>query len=108
MEENSGINKKQRANTVMSALAAPTAAKGADAKGKAKHRTGRSPASKKSSKSDRMRVIEGGARKRSPYVKDYIGQQLKAIYDDVLNQPVPSRFTDLVRELAAKSKTDGQ
>jgi hypothetical protein len=52
-----------------------------------------------------MRVIEGGSRKRSPDLNDHLGRQLKAVYDDVLRQPVPSRFTDLLRELASKPET---
>ena len=54
-------------------------------------------------RSEQMHVIEGGGRQRAPDVKDHIGRQLKAVYDDVLRQPVPSRFMDLLQELAAKS-----
>lgn len=107
MEENSGTSKKLRADTSASAVPAPgTPARRAGRK--AKHRTKAADSAKNDAKSEPMRVIEGGARKRSPDIKDHIGQQLKAVYDDILKQPVPARFTDLLRELASKSKMDGR
>jgi hypothetical protein len=54
--------------------------------------------------SEQIQVIEGGGRQRAPDVKDHIGRQLKAVYDDMMRQPVPSRFMDLLQELAAKSE----
>ncbi len=36
-----------------------------------------------------------------------IGQRLKAIYDDVLQQPVPDRFVQLLKELDGKQPTRG-
>ncbi len=41
-------------------------------------------------------------RERVP-IERQIGQQLKSIYDDVLAQPVPDRFLELLRELEAGS-----
>lgn len=41
---------------------------------------------------------------------EQIGRQLRGMYDGLLNQPVPDRLTDLVRQLesrAAHGKTDG-
>jgi Anti-sigma factor NepR len=32
-------------------------------------------------------------------IADQIGMQLRSIYDDVLAQPVPGRFLDLLRQL---------
>ena len=32
-------------------------------------------------------------------VQDVIGQQLRAMYDDLVNQAVPDRFTKLLQEL---------
>ncbi len=32
-------------------------------------------------------------------VQAYIGRQLRAVYDDVANQPVPDRFLDLMKQL---------
>jgi hypothetical protein len=108
MEEKSRTNEKLCADTVISGAAAPGApAGGAERKAKPRANGGKK-AQKCDSNSKQMRVIEGGARKRPPDVKDHIGLQLKAIYDDVLKQPVPARFTDLLQELASKSKTAGK
>jgi hypothetical protein len=104
MEENCGTSKKLRADTAISAVPAP-GAPGGGAVRKAKRRA---KSAKNNPKSEQMRVIDGGARKRPPDVKDHIGQQLKAIYDDILKQPVPARFMDLLHELASKSKLDGE
>ena len=42
--------------------------------------------------------------KRRPLdVKDHISRQLKALYDDVVNQPVPDRLMDIVNRLDEKS-----
>ncbi len=35
-------------------------------------------------------------------VQSYIGRQLRAIYDDVANQPVPDRFLTLMKQLDGK------
>lgn len=34
-----------------------------------------------------------------PQVQDHIGRQLRAVYDDVLQQPVPDRFRELMEKL---------
>ncbi|MCI0466928.1 MAG: hypothetical protein L0Y57_07995 [Beijerinckiaceae bacterium] len=39
-----------------------------------------------------------------PEIADQIGLQLRSIYDDVLAQPVPGRFLDLLQQLEAASK----
>ena len=36
-----------------------------------------------------------------PEVSDQIGRQLRSVYDDVLAQPVPDRFLDLLKDLDA-------
>ena len=43
-------------------------------------------------------------------VESHIGKQLKAVYDDVLNQPIPDRFLDLLSQLESKtgSKESGE
>ena len=46
-----------------------------------------------------MQVIEGGGAKTGPHVKTYIERQLKSVYDDILNQPIPDRFLDLLNAL---------
>ena len=59
-----------------------------------------------------MQVIEGGGVKPGPNVKSYIERQLKSVYDDVLNQPIPDRFLDLLNALdgppASSAKIVGQ
>lgn len=37
-----------------------------------------------------------------PNIQAHLGRRLKAVYDDVLRQPVPDRFADLL------SKLDGE
>jgi hypothetical protein len=43
------------------------------------------------------------SKKRIPNVKDHIGRQLRALYDEVAGQPVPDRFMELLNRLDAKS-----
>jgi hypothetical protein len=45
-------------------------------------------------------------KKRVPDVKDHISRQLRALYDEVANQPVPERFMDLLGRLDAKSQDE--
>lgn len=45
----------------------------------------------------------GSTRKRRPNVKDHIGRQLRALYDEVASQPVPDRFMELLNRLEVKS-----
>jgi hypothetical protein len=54
--------------------------------------------------SDTIEVIEGGGVKPGPNVKAYIERQLKSVYDDVLNQPIPDRFLDLLNGLGRKKE----
>ena len=37
-----------------------------------------------------------------PQVQEHIGRQLRAVYDDVLKQPVPDRFRELMEKLDQK------
>jgi hypothetical protein len=41
--------------------------------------------------------------KLGPDVKAKIGQQLRAMYNDVVNQGVPDRFAEILRRLDEKS-----
>ncbi len=61
----------------------------------------------------------GADRPRHPSISsdlaDQIGARLRSVYDDVLVQPVPERFMDLLRQLEggpaasfARAKKDGQ
>ncbi|HMF05592.1 MAG TPA: NepR family anti-sigma factor [Methylocella sp.] len=52
-------------------------------------------------------LMGGGPCPRKPASKseiaDQIGMQLRSIYDDVLAQPVPGRFLDLLQQLECTS-----
>lgn len=37
-----------------------------------------------------------------------IGQQLRAMYDDVVRQGVPDRFTELLKRLERNERTEGE
>jgi hypothetical protein len=39
-----------------------------------------------------------------PQIQDHIGRQLRAIYEDVLNQPVPDRFEELLEKLDRRAE----
>lgn len=41
-----------------------------------------------------------------PQIQDHIGRQLRALYDDVLSQPVPDRFKELMERLDHKGEDD--
>lgn len=41
-------------------------------------------------------------------VQARLGQQLRSMYDDVVNQGVPDRFTDLLNRLDNDGNKDGQ
>ena len=41
-------------------------------------------------------------------VQARLGQQLRAMYDDVVNQGVPDRFNDLINRLDGSGKKDPQ
>ena len=40
------------------------------------------------------------------HVDEHIGRHLKAVYDDVLNQPIPDRFLDLLNQLGTDKPED--
>jgi hypothetical protein len=48
----------------------------------------------------------GPTKKRPPDIKDHIGRQLRALYDEVASQPVPDRFMDLLNRLSEKSRDE--
>jgi hypothetical protein len=41
-----------------------------------------------------------------PQVQDHIGRQLRAMYDTVLNQPVPDRFRELMDRLDEREELE--
>jgi hypothetical protein len=51
----------------------------------------------------------GGAKpaKLGRDVQARLGQQLRAMYDDVLNQGVPDRFADLLNRIDSNGNKDG-
>ena len=51
----------------------------------------------KASGSDRSAHID-------PRVQTEIGKHLRAVYDDVINEPVPSRFMELLEQLERSAK----
>jgi len=46
--------------------------------------------------------------KLSREVQARLGQQLRSLYDDVVNQGVPDRFTDLINRINVTGNKDGQ
>ena len=41
-------------------------------------------------------------------VQDHIGRQMRAVYDDLLSQPVPDRFLELLQQLDDTGKPEGK
>lgn len=44
-------------------------------------------------------AAEGSSRPGVTDVQAYIGRQLRAVYDDVVKQPIPDRFLALMKQL---------
>ena len=42
---------------------------------------------------------DGAARTPDPMVEEAISRQLRKLYDDVASEPVPDRFTELLKQL---------
>jgi hypothetical protein len=40
-------------------------------------------------------------------MQQFIGRQLRAVYDDIAKQPVPDRFLELMKQLEGKSAAGG-
>ena len=63
---------------------------------------------RKSASAESPAVRETGAASKkpqlSPEIQVKIGQQLRKIYDDMVNQGVPDRFADLINRLDDKDK----
>lgn len=49
----------------------------------------------------------GAAARLGGEVENAIGRRLKAMYDDVLNEPVPDRFLELLAKLDRKEPPEG-
>ncbi|AXS40206.1 NepR family anti-sigma factor [Breoghania sp. L-A4] len=48
----------------------------------------------------------GGGREVDTDIHSRIGSQLKALYNDVVEQPVPDRFAELLRRLETQSASE--
>ncbi len=98
MDEKNGMKKKPSAVSARPAVRAPS---------------GRGPAAPVSAgppppvqvqaaapnMAETMQGIADSSMETGPNVKAYIERQLKSVYDDVLNQPIPDRFLDLLTAL---------
>jgi len=56
----------------------------------------------------RNRKSDSKPAKLSREVQARLGQQLRSMYDDVVNQGVPERFTDLLNRINGNENKDGQ
>ena len=57
-------------------------------------------------RAERMARLRIRARVVQRDLKDYIGRQLRALYDEVANQPVPDRFKELLDRLDQKMRDE--
>ena len=58
-------------------------------------------------KTDMTGSVAKPARKSSdPTVQAAIGRKLRALYDEVANEPVPERFSELLKKLADQENHD--
>ena len=56
----------------------------------------------------RNRKSDAKPAKLSREVQARLGQQLRTMYDDVVNQGVPDRFTDLINRINGDENKGGQ
>jgi len=56
----------------------------------------------------RNRKSDAKPAKLSREVQARLGQQLRSLYDDVVNQGVPERFTELINRIDGDGNKDGQ
>lgn len=101
MEDNIGFSKKPRPIGPSATIQVVDSSGGSRPGGKA---GGTKPGGSKSHPgSASVRVVSARSKKPEPDVADHISRQLKAVYDDMLNQPVPDRFIDLLSQLDPNS-----
>jgi Anti-sigma factor NepR len=61
----------------------------------------------KPDKADMTASVAKHVRKTSdPTVQAAIGRKLRALYDEVANEPVPERFSELLKQLADQENQD--
>jgi hypothetical protein len=56
----------------------------------------------------RTRKTSAKPAKLSRDVQARLGQQLRSMYDDVVNQGVPDRFAELINRINGDAKKDGR
>jgi hypothetical protein len=56
----------------------------------------------------RTRKTSAKPAKLSREVQARLGQQLRSMYDDVVNQGVPDRFAELINRINGDAKKDGR
>lgn len=61
-----------------------------------------------SAHTNRGKKADGKSAKLSREVQARLGQQLRAMYDDVVNQGVPDRFTELLNRIDGNGNKDSQ
>jgi Anti-sigma factor NepR len=59
-----------------------------------------------SAQTSRGKKADGKSAKLSREVQARLGQQLRAMYDDVVNQGVPDRFTELLNRIDGNGNKD--
>lgn len=52
-------------------------------------------------------ALERGGAQIEPRIQTEIGKHLRAIYDDVINEPVPSKFMELLEKLERSTAPKG-
>jgi len=80
-----------------------------DGEGEAKDSNAAEPTSAQSTQgktpsSDKTSGKSGGKRQDHEVIGEQIGRRLRTVYNDMLAQPVPDRFLDLLRELEKDPK----
>ena len=100
MDDKTGTRKKPSAISARPAVR-PVGGRGASASAAAhaQNQSARPAEGDLQPRAKNMQVIESGGANSAPNVKTYIERQLKSVYDDVLNQPIPDRFLDLLKAL---------
>lgn len=103
MEDNIGFRKKPRAEGPSDVIKMVDGSGGSRRGGKAGGTKPGGTAKSRARVPPEMRVVNGRSKKTEPDIADHISRQLKAVYDDMLNQPVPDRFIELLSQLDSTS-----
>lgn len=76
--------------------------------GKMNERKPMGPKPMENAQTNRGKKSDGKPAKLSREVQARLGQQLRAMYDDVVNQGVPDRFTELLNRIDGNTNKDAQ